>query len=455
PDHRVTDMCVFDDTSGLVLVATESQYVETFYVPELGPAPRWCAFLENLTEEMEGGAGGDASAADGVGYSDYKFVTRAELSQLGMDHLIGTPTLRAYMHGFFVDLRLYRRARAIAQPFAFEEWKKKEVDKRVEEERRTRISRVGKKGLPKVNKKMAERMAREESKAAAKKGAAGATAPASAADGTDGTDGVPPPTDTAKFATPLTDPRFASLWKDPEFEVDEVSNEYLLHHPEAREGGGVAGGGRGGKGVKGGKRERSSDEESGSEIESGSESGGEGGTGSDGDGDGDSDSTDSDTPDAAKAKPPRGTTGASDITRSTPVARIHVPAHHNPAAPPARPRLRPTPSHPSTTTQSRSLPLAARLAEHRSHARGAGNSSSVTRGAGGARSVTFVPRGRGRGGGSGGGGGGGRGGQWDGDGDGGRERKERRGVRALRLSSGGRGRGGFRGGGRGRGRGRG
>lgn len=48
----------------------------TYYIPQLGPAPRWCSFLENLTEEMEEGAGG----TKGV-YEDYKFVSRAELSQ--------------------------------------------------------------------------------------------------------------------------------------------------------------------------------------------------------------------------------------------------------------------------------------------------------------------------------------------------------------------------------------
>jgi len=42
-------------------------------------------------------------------YDDYKFVTKKELSSLGLDHLIGTNVLRAYMHGYFVDLRLYQK----------------------------------------------------------------------------------------------------------------------------------------------------------------------------------------------------------------------------------------------------------------------------------------------------------------------------------------------------------
>lgn len=40
-----------------------------------------------------------------------RFVTRQELDRLALGHLVGTPLLRAYMHGFFVDNRLYRKAK--------------------------------------------------------------------------------------------------------------------------------------------------------------------------------------------------------------------------------------------------------------------------------------------------------------------------------------------------------
>jgi len=42
-------------------------------------------------------------------YDDYKFLTRSELDGLGLSHLIGTDFVRAYMHGFFLDIRLYRK----------------------------------------------------------------------------------------------------------------------------------------------------------------------------------------------------------------------------------------------------------------------------------------------------------------------------------------------------------
>ena len=44
-------------------------------------------------------------------YDDYKFVTRTELDTLGLTHLIGSSLLRAYMHGFFMDIRLYHKVR--------------------------------------------------------------------------------------------------------------------------------------------------------------------------------------------------------------------------------------------------------------------------------------------------------------------------------------------------------
>lgn len=44
-------------------------------------------------------------------YDDYKFVTKNELEDLGLAHLIGSNLLRAYMHGYFLDIRLYNKVR--------------------------------------------------------------------------------------------------------------------------------------------------------------------------------------------------------------------------------------------------------------------------------------------------------------------------------------------------------
>jgi ribosome biogenesis protein ENP2 len=44
-------------------------------------------------------------------YDDYKFLTLKELDTLGLSHLIGSDLLRAYMHGYFMDIRLYNQVK--------------------------------------------------------------------------------------------------------------------------------------------------------------------------------------------------------------------------------------------------------------------------------------------------------------------------------------------------------
>lgn len=139
----VNDICIFRD-SGLFLLALDCSQIPAYFIPALGPAPKWCSHLDNLTvwnnlfnhliflayfcslrhwgyiqvlllislgicflfpilqEEMEEGT-------QSVIYDDYKFLTKEDLERLNLTHLIGTNLLRAYMHGFFVDYRLYKK----------------------------------------------------------------------------------------------------------------------------------------------------------------------------------------------------------------------------------------------------------------------------------------------------------------------------------------------------------
>jgi ribosome biogenesis protein ENP2 len=55
------------------MIANEGVRIQSYYVPQLGPAPKWCPFLDNLTEELE------EKTTETI-YDDYKFVTRKELS---------------------------------------------------------------------------------------------------------------------------------------------------------------------------------------------------------------------------------------------------------------------------------------------------------------------------------------------------------------------------------------
>ena len=131
-EAAINDVCVLPP-SGLLLLAMDAPRVQNYFIPALGPAPPWCSFLESLTEELE-------EVGEAVVYDDFKFVTRDELERLNLTALLGSPLLRAYMHGFFLDARLYRKARAAADPFAAEAFRAKQVKMKMEEERAARIT---------------------------------------------------------------------------------------------------------------------------------------------------------------------------------------------------------------------------------------------------------------------------------------------------------------------------
>lgn len=116
----------------MLLMANETKKMQTYYIPSLGPAPYWCSFLDNLTEELE-------ELNYDIIYDDYKFVTEKELDELGLSHLKGTNLLRAYMHGYFMDMRLYKKARDVAKPFEFHEYKKKKIQEKINETRGSRV----------------------------------------------------------------------------------------------------------------------------------------------------------------------------------------------------------------------------------------------------------------------------------------------------------------------------
>jgi ribosome biogenesis protein ENP2 len=46
------------------------------------------------------------------------------LEKLNASHLIGTPTLKAYMHGYFMELKTYQKLLSAVNPFAFDNYKK-------------------------------------------------------------------------------------------------------------------------------------------------------------------------------------------------------------------------------------------------------------------------------------------------------------------------------------------
>lgn len=203
--------------NGLLLCTGEQSKVQSFYCPVLGPAPQWCSFLDNITEELEEKDGmlDKTSATDDAGgvvqtetiYEDYKFLTRTEIDQLGIQNLVGTPLLRGYMHGFFIHVGLYNRIRAVAKPFEYNEYRTQKIKERMDEKRASRIAPKvtnAQKTKTKVNPDLAERL---QAKAGDK-------------------------TKAGKVAKALVeDDRFGGLFSNPDFEIDQDAEDFKLRNP--------------------------------------------------------------------------------------------------------------------------------------------------------------------------------------------------------------------------------
>lgn len=171
--------------SGLLFAATEDRPIHSYYIPALGTAPKWCSFLDNLTEELE-------EQRQNVVYENYQFVTRNELESIGLEQLIGSDLLRPYMHGFFIDLKLYRKAKDVANPQAYEEYRKQKLQEKLEKLRSSRIAKRPK--YPKVNKEMVEKWKQQSN------------------------------------ASILHDSRFQAMFENPDFEVEQDNERYRQTH---------------------------------------------------------------------------------------------------------------------------------------------------------------------------------------------------------------------------------
>lgn len=226
PEADVNHVCTFGD-SGVICAAAEDSRVRSYYVPALGPAPRWCSFLDTFTEELEdaklvGRPGGDPAGPGGAGvggeaddvevYENYKFVARENLEGLGLAHLIGTDMLKPYMHGFFVHMRLYRRAVDAASPFAYEQYRKDRAKEKMEADRESRIGKTRKRSTvsaAKVNRSIAQQLQRKKMESSGKKGETAAAAAASI----------------------LEDDRFSAMFKNADYKVEEDDERFQHLNP--------------------------------------------------------------------------------------------------------------------------------------------------------------------------------------------------------------------------------
>lgn len=155
-DAPIVDVAMWPN-SGLMFAAMEQPRVGAFFVPSLGIAPKWCAFLDSITEELE-------ENPTTTVFDDFQFLTKEQLTQLNAAHLIGTNMLQAYMHGFFMDVRLYKKLKMVSEPFAFEEFRKKKIAEKLESKRGMRTKEKKKLGTNAELKSLLESKAKEAKK---------------------------------------------------------------------------------------------------------------------------------------------------------------------------------------------------------------------------------------------------------------------------------------------------
>jgi ribosome biogenesis protein ENP2 len=98
----ITD-CLAIPNSGMIMVAGERSKIKPYYVPTLGPAPKWCSFVDTVTEEL------DEIKKFSV-HQDFKFLTVEEIVKLNLQDLLGSDMLRPHMHGYFIKMNLYKKA---------------------------------------------------------------------------------------------------------------------------------------------------------------------------------------------------------------------------------------------------------------------------------------------------------------------------------------------------------
>ncbi|CCD24692.1 ribosome biosynthesis protein ENP2 NDAI_0D03780 [Naumovozyma dairenensis CBS 421] len=180
--------------TGMFFTANEGIPMHTYYIPNLGPSPRWCSFLDSITEELE------EKPSDSI-YSNYRFITRTDVKKLSLSHLIGSNVLRAYMHGFFIDTELYDKVALIANPNAYKDEREREIRRRIEKERESRIRTSGAVVKPKikVNKSLVDKLSQKRGDKAVEK--------------------------------VLTDDRFKEMFEDEDFQVDEDAYDYKQLNP--------------------------------------------------------------------------------------------------------------------------------------------------------------------------------------------------------------------------------
>jgi ribosome biogenesis protein ENP2 len=189
----------FWPNSGLFFTPCEAPRVGTYFAPAVGPAPRWCSFLDTVADEINKTTSTEDTSAAKQMYDDYIFLTREQIQALGADNLIGTPVVKAYMHGFWMDRRVHAKLRDVAEPFLYEKYKQDKIKAEVEKTRPMRMPIRTKDTASRgaINERMQKELAEKMSQIDNKK-------------------------ENIIASRILEDNRFSKLWSNADFQVEEI-----------------------------------------------------------------------------------------------------------------------------------------------------------------------------------------------------------------------------------------
>ncbi|KAH8584825.1 nucleolar 10 isoform X1 [Cryptosporidium sp. chipmunk genotype I] len=170
-DFPISSICTYPD-SGLIMATGDQSRIGMYYAPMLGIAPSWCSFLDSITEELEEEhLKKDYSLKSSRIYDEYQFVTQEQLKEWGVEHLIGSSFLNAYLHGYLMNSKLFNDLRDIINPFDYDKYRKDLAKKKLQEKSSMRmklpinnnkqISINNNKNISKYNQEFAEKLGRQ------------------------------------------------------------------------------------------------------------------------------------------------------------------------------------------------------------------------------------------------------------------------------------------------------
>ncbi|KAJ1612832.1 hypothetical protein OIY81_1153 [Cryptosporidium canis] len=138
-DFPISSICTYPN-SGLIMATGDQSRVGMYYAPMLGVAPSWCSFLDSITEELEEEhLKKDYSLKSSRVYDEYQFVTQEQLKEWGVEHLIGSSFLKAYLHGYLMSSKLFNDLRDIINPFDYDQYRKDLMKKKLQEKSSMRM----------------------------------------------------------------------------------------------------------------------------------------------------------------------------------------------------------------------------------------------------------------------------------------------------------------------------